>query len=203
MRPREQIKRAHESAVIDQFVSWLNRSKGARFTVVDRPDPPDAIIVDGNKASWVEHADLYRDWEEAREELTFVTPGERHICHSENPIADPDLRTAAAFVQTMRDKLTKGSYKPIFEKYGRGYLVISERDPLFDRDTIQEIDCATEAALFREDKRYFKGVFLALRGNSGLVFGKVRYYRTKLSRLLWRALRYLTSAFSRRENPRG
>ena len=85
-----QIRQAHEEAVVDEFVHWLNQTTGSNWTVSERPDPPDAIITDGDTTSWVEHADLYRNGEEARSEMSFVTPDKAHIPHSEHPIADPD-----------------------------------------------------------------------------------------------------------------
>lgn len=89
MRPRDQISDAHQNAVIDEFVEWLNLNKNTKFKVLERPDPPDAIIYNGKTTTWVEHCDLYRSHDEARSELSFATPGENHIPHSENPISDP------------------------------------------------------------------------------------------------------------------
>lgn len=171
------IKNAHESAVIDDFVTWLNRKHGTDWRVIDRPDPPDAIIEDGEVRSWVEHTDLYRHWEEARSETSFITPGKEHIPHSENPIFDPDRRTAMALMDTLKKKLSNRSYRSAYGKYGRGYLVISERDPLFDHATVEEIDRITEEVMITGDIGFFKKVYLATHGQDGLVYGEITYHR--------------------------
>jgi len=181
MRPRDRISDAHQNAVIDQFVEWLNLDKNTNFKVLERPDPPDAIIFNGKTTTWVEHCDLYRSSDEARSELSFVTPGEKHIPHSENPISDPDNRIAQQLVKRIKDKLTKSSYADSFCKYGRGYLVISERDPLFDNDSLKAIDMVIESSTFNEDKKYIKEVYLAVRGTDRLIFLRVNYHRNKFS----------------------
>jgi hypothetical protein len=74
MNDYRELRRAHESAIIGDFIAWLNAAHGSTWAVSERPDPPDAIITDGNMTSWIEHADLYRSREEARSETSFVTP---------------------------------------------------------------------------------------------------------------------------------
>jgi len=169
------IKRQHEIAVIENFVAWLNQSSGAHWVIIEHPDPPDAIIKDGEKTSWVEHADLYRHWEEARSETSFVTPGTEHIPHSENPISDPDQRTAMALMSLLQDKLSKDSYSEVHEAYGPGFLLISERDPLFDSNTVAVIDRLSEQIAIADDKGYFARVYLAIRETHRVVYGELTY----------------------------
>jgi len=199
MRLRDQVSDAHQNAVVDQFVVWLNLEKKTEFRVEERPNPPDAIIANGEITTWVEHTDLYRNSDEARSELTFVTPGEEHIPHSERPIVDPDNRIAHRLVERMRDKLSKSSYAESFYKYGQGYLVISERDPLFNDDSLETICTVIEDTVFSEDKKYIKEVYLAVRGISKLRFIRVNYHGCRISALMGRLKRYLTNHFSRRE----
>jgi hypothetical protein len=172
-----ELKRRHESAAVDSFVDWLNRTSGAHWQVTDRPNPPDAIIADGSSVSWVEHADLYRGAEEARSEMSFITPGKTHIPHSESPIYDPDRRTAMALVTLLQDKLSNRSYRSAYEQYGRGILLISERDPLIDNQTIAEIDHVTEEVQITNDNGYFCKVYLAIRSEQGMSYGEISYRR--------------------------
>lgn len=58
MKPREQIMRSHEDAVIEVFIKWLNSKQGTNFKVICKPDPPDAIAKDGDQYIWIEHADI-------------------------------------------------------------------------------------------------------------------------------------------------
>jgi hypothetical protein len=170
-----ELKRNHETAVIDNFVDWLNRTSGSNWEVIDRPNPPDAIITDGGATFWVEHADLYRHWEEARSETSLLNPNKKHIPHSENPIYEPDRRTAMAFMTLLQDKLSSCSYRAAYEKYGQGFLIISERDPLFDKSTIAEINRITQEMKIVGDKGYFGKVYIAMRAQGGIVYGEVTY----------------------------
>ena len=181
------IKNVHESAVVNDFVVWMNRTQGTDWRVIDRPDPPDAVIADGDAYAWVEHTDLYRHWEEARSETSFATRGKEHIPHSENPICDPDRRTAMALMKTLQNKLSNNSYRSAYERYGQGYLVISERDALFDKDTEQEIDRLTDEVVISGDNGFFKKVYLAMRGADSMLYGDITYHVNKLGELCSRS----------------
>ena len=175
MKPRERIKQAHEDAVIDQFLGWYNSKHGTEFCVFEKPEPPDALAQHDDKFMWIEHADIYRSSEEAREERAAVTSGETPYERQEHPICEPDKRTAFAFITTLTKKLSKDSYDKWFEKYGPGILLLTERDLLFNDSTW---DCITEQLKvhnFRNDKGYFETVYLGYRSMGGLAFIEVEY----------------------------
>lgn len=177
-----EAKPKHESAVINNFIVWYNKNTGSNWTVIEHPDPPDAIISNSGATSWIEHADLYRNEEEARSEWTIANPDKRHIPHSENPIWEPNLQTAKALMTLLQDKLSKASYKSAYEKYGQGFLLISEHDPLFDDSTIAEINRITEEVKIVGDKGYFSKVYLAIRTNSGTDYSEVTYLKGSRSK---------------------
>lgn len=171
----QELKRAHEGAVVDGFVGWLNRTNGTKWTVSSRPDPPDAIISDGERVCWVEHADLYRSMEEARSETSLIAPGKEHIPLSSKYILNPDRGTAEALITLLHKKLTLSSYRLVYEKHGQGFLVISERDPLYDSRTFSEIRKMFKNREIHNDKGYFRKIYLAIRRESALVFDEVSY----------------------------
>lgn len=175
MKPREKIKQAHEDAVIDQFLEWYNLKHGTKFEVFEKPDPPDALAQHDGKFVWIEHADIYRSSEEAREERAAVTPGENPYERKEHPIYDPDKRTAFAFAATLRKKLSKNSYDIWFEQYGPGILVLTERDPLFDESTWDCISDKLKVEIIQNDKGYFHTVYLGYRSMGGLAFIEIEY----------------------------
>jgi len=154
---RKEIKEGHETAVITAFVKCL------RFQIISRPNPPDAVLKSGDNLTWVEHADIYRSADEAHEEYSHVTPGETPFIHREHPILEPDQRTAQQVLVTLQDKLNKDSYAEAFNKYGKGILVLSERDPLFSESTLEEI-CNVVTDYVNHDPRggrgFFKEVYL-------------------------------------------
>lgn len=181
MKPREQIKQAHEEAVIEQFLAWYNSKHGTAFKVIEKPQPPDALAQDQEKYIWIEHSDIYRSWEEAREERSTVTPGETPYERQEHPIYAPDERTALAFVSTLNKKLSKDSYDKWFRKYGPGILILTERDPLFDQSTWDCIIEKLKSSPFEDNRGFFKNIFLGYRSREGLLFIEVDYRKAKPS----------------------
>lgn len=63
MPTRREINSKHERAVNDAALRAHNEIVRANFQVASRPDPPDAILVDGNQRMWMEHTDaFYPGW---------------------------------------------------------------------------------------------------------------------------------------------
>jgi len=176
MRPRDQVKDAHEDAVIAQFVERLNNQSGKRYQVISKPEPPDAVLKCDGEYKWLEHADVYRSAEEAHEERSAVTPGELKHIHSEHPITETDERLASALCVMLQKKLSMGSYSEPYGKYGPGILLLTERDALFNKSTLQCICDRLQDCKYPNDKGFFAKVYLGVRSKDGLAF--VRLYPT-------------------------
>ncbi|MBW2621988.1 MAG: hypothetical protein JRD68_03715 [Deltaproteobacteria bacterium] len=176
MKYRELVQKRHEKSIIDQFLSWYNIKQGTEFEVVRRPDPPDAIAQDNSNIIWIEHTDIYRSAEEAKEERSFATPGETPYERQERPIRSPDKRIALSFVRNLNKKLSKESYYRNFKALGPGLLVLTERDPLFSQSTWDCILAEIDSYCFANDKGYFQSVFLGYRSKGGLSFLEVEYH---------------------------
>lgn len=167
-RPRDIIKEQHERSSLDEALDLLNLKNQSDFRIVERPDPPDAIVFDGTIYSWMEHVDAFRTEEEARELLTHVTPGEVSYQRTEQVIVSPDERIANSILCKMRTKLAKTSYKTWFEKYGKGILIITIQDPLFSETSFAAIDdeLGSFYGKLRQliiDQGYFKEVYVKFR----------------------------------------
>jgi hypothetical protein len=177
MKSRKEIQEAHEHDVIRQFITWLNSTTSSHFRVTARPEPPDAVLRDEccSRWVWVEHADIYRSGDEAHEERSLVVPGERDYLHTEHPIVEPDQTLATAFVETLGAKLQKSSYACVFETYGPGILILTERDPLFTGSTFERIQEELTAHDFSADLGCFEHVYLGYRSFGGLRFEPIRY----------------------------
>lgn len=177
MTSRKEIQEAHEHNVIQQFVTWLNSTTSSHLRVITRPNPPDAVLRDECCSLWVwiEHADIYRSDEEAHEERSLAVPGEKDYFHTEHPIIEPDQRLATAFVKTLHDKLQKSSYASAFETYGRGILILTERDAVFSGSTVERIQEKVGSYDFSGDRGYFKEVYLGYRSLIGLRFERIYY----------------------------
>lgn len=170
MRPRDIIKDEHENAVIEQFVAWFNGRTGKEYRVVAKPEPPDALIEHQGEQKWLEHADIYRSPEEARDEYFSITPGEQSRLSTAQAPAAPEARTAESVYAIIQKKLAKASYSEVYDQHGSGILVLSERDPLFNESTLNEIYELLDGAEYKNDKGFFEAVYLGIRSLGKLVF---------------------------------
>ncbi len=164
MRPRGGVKHGHEDHVIGQFTEFINQAQGMEYQPLPRrfSEPPDAVLEDGKRYMWVEHADVYRSMEEAREDFSYATPGEETIPHTGGPIVEPNKRIAYAVNRVMSKKLRKESYREVYEEYGMGVLLLTVRDPLFSEGTLREICDFLDNDEVPDDLGYFRAVYLGI-----------------------------------------
>lgn len=182
-RPRDIIKEQHERSSLEEALELLNRKKGCDFRIIERPDPPDAIISDGTSYSWMEYVDAFRTEDEARELLTHVTPGEIPYQRKEQLIESPDKRIVDSIICKMRYKLGKTTYRPSFEKYGKGILIIGVQDPLFSEMSftfVEEklIKIYDSLKQYWLDLGYFREVYLKFRLSFWVKCGLMQIYPT-------------------------
>lgn len=175
MKPREKIKKEHEYSVISDFLKWYNQKCSTNFKINETPDFTDAIACDGNVYLWIEHANVYRNQYEAKEEWSHVVPGEQPF--KLDGIVQKDFFElfAEAFISVLESKLYKSSYENLFSKYGKGILLLSERDQLFFNETWKAINRKLSENNFPNDNGYFERVYLAHRNHQGLQFIEIKY----------------------------
>lgn len=139
MATRRKINSKHEGAVIDAALLAHNEQMGTAFQVESRPDPPDAILVDGSQRTWMEHTDaFYPGW---AEDLTSYAASDKIHRPIRNGLhMDMDNQVAEAFVTIVIEKLNNQSYKSAVNQYGPGILVVGLESPWLDEETVQAIN---------------------------------------------------------------
>jgi hypothetical protein len=139
MTTRREIKSKHEGAVIDAALRAHNKQLGALFQVESRPDPPDAILVDGNQRIWLEHTDVfYPGW--AEDLTSFAASDKIHRPMRKGFHIDMDNQVAEVFVKLVIEKFNNNSYKPAVNQYGPGLLIVGIESPWLDDETVQAIN---------------------------------------------------------------
>lgn len=139
MTTRREINSKHERAVIDAALRAHNESMGAAFQVESRPDPPDAILVDGNLRTWMEHTDaFYPGW---AEDLTSYAASDKvHRPMRKGVHMDMDNQVADGFAKVILEKFNNKSYKPVVNQFGPGILVVGIESPWLDEETVRAIN---------------------------------------------------------------
>lgn len=139
MSTRREIKPKHEAAVISAAVSAYNKQMGCAFYVKSCPDPPDAILADGNKLMWLEHTDaFYPGW--AEDLTSYAASDKEHRPMRKGLHMDMDNIFADIFLEVVLKKLNNKSYAHFVEHYGPGILVVGLESPWLDAETFQAIN---------------------------------------------------------------
>jgi hypothetical protein len=147
MNRRAPIKKKHERYLVNCYLEWLKVTTGVEFSIIEEPDPPEAIIASANQTTWVEVVDVFYSDDLAKDKYSYVTPGEKHQPMGTGPYVSMDEQFSNRFIQELRKKITKTTYVPFREKYGRGTLLIGIHHPWFNEETV----CMMKEAYLSED----------------------------------------------------
>jgi len=177
MNPRRRVQELHERFNVNLFLKEFNARYHADFKVIQEPNPPEAIIQSGRTKRWVEVTTAYLSDAYAIDLNTYAVKGEQHIPSEPNMLGDPDVEFAKQFVRVVAKKLQKATYKPFFSAHGKGYLVVSIKDPLFGQSTLTAIEHVWDKTQVL-DKGFFKSIYIVYP-----VFGgyKVVLWKSNLS----------------------
>lgn len=139
MAIRREVNSKHEAAVIYAAMLAHNEVMGTAFQVESRPDPPDAILVDGNQRTWMEHTDaFYPGW--AEDLTSFAATDKTHRPMRTGIHRDMDNQVAKVFIKVVIEKLNNKSYESTVDRYGPGILVVGIESPWLDEETVRAID---------------------------------------------------------------
>jgi len=108
-----------------RFAEWFSARTETQHRITDGPDPPDALMQSNGRQTWLEVTDIYLSNEQAR---FLNSPGGQIFEFNGSP-DEPLFR----LVSQLNRKLSMKSYRPIFEKYGKGFLLLTSKDFVFRR----------------------------------------------------------------------
>lgn len=166
MSNRAAIQDAHERAVLNAAVGEHNRIQGLNLSVVSRPDPPDAILSDGNTTTWLELTDAFFSSDWARDLVSYAAD-EKHRPMQGGMYVDMDAQLASVLCDLVCRKAAKDSYKPFVAEYGPGILVVGIESPWLDDDTIRDIDREWAERGRPDISGTFTHVYLGYRDDNG------------------------------------
>ena len=89
MVSRRDLKSVHEEAVLSQFKAYLE-SKGCNLEILERPEPPEAIVELNGNRSWIEITDAFLDKDHARGLTSYAADNVTHVPDDGRLIFDPD-----------------------------------------------------------------------------------------------------------------
>lgn len=165
MTTRREMNFQHEFAVIDAALLAHNAQVGRAFKVESRPNPPDAVLVDGKRRTWMEHTDaFYPGW---AEHLTSYAAADKvHRPMRRGLHMDMDNQVAEVFANVTLQKFNNRSYKAAVNQYGPGILVVGIESPWLDGETLQAINEKWAELGSPDLSSVFRWVYLGFRSGS-------------------------------------
>lgn len=159
MNQRRRVQELHERFNVNLFLKEFNVRYHADFKVIEEPNPPEAIIQSKSTTRWVEVTTAYLNDEYAIDLNTYAVKGEKHQPRQQVADINPDDQFAKQFVKVVIKKLEKPTYEPFFRKYGKGYLIVSIKDPSFGQGTLSAIQHVWDEVRVL-DNGYFKSIYI-------------------------------------------
>jgi hypothetical protein len=175
MNRRAPVQKQHERAVMLDFLEWYNCENDTDFAIYTEPDPPDALIKDGEVKRWLEVADAFYSNEWAKTQMSHVTPGEENHPWSGGRQMNMDEKIANRCVDILRKKLTKKTYKPFAAEFGPGILLMTLQYPWLSAETFEDIDRRCSKADWSGDLMCFSDVYLVYPSMNRNAFARWEY----------------------------
>ena len=171
MKHRE-IQAAHEESVLDSFSVHLSNS-GISLDVVQRPDPPDAIVTIDGEMSWIEITDAFQSPDWARSMTSNAADDKVHQPYQRRLICQPDDEACQKVSEAILNKYGKRSMNSLMTLHGPGVLLVGAYTPLTSPEEI--IEQAGEAILAEVAYKapVFKSIYLYRNTPTGHVFAKL------------------------------
>lgn len=167
---KSQIKEAHELAVLGVALAEHNRIHGLDLSVIERPEPPDAIISDGKTTTWIELTDVFFSQEWARS-VTSYRSVKGHKPMGKSMATDMEEQFAEDVCEAIIKKSSKKSYASCLEEHGPGILVVGLYLPWFGNGSLEIINDRWKMLGSPDISETFSHVYLKGHGlNDGVPF---------------------------------
>ena len=145
----------------------MNNQTGSQWIVESEPDPPEAIIRDGDRVSWVEVTSVFPSDEYAHDAWSRVTPGEQRFDTSGRINKNMTANFADRFVRVVAAKRRKPSYLPYKQEHGPGSLLVDLHSPWFSDHTLEAMRERWAAMDWEGDLGCFLELFIVFSGRHG------------------------------------
>lgn len=130
---RSEIKNAHEDSVLESFVRH-SADFGQMVKIIEKPEPPDAIVTINGSKTWIEITDAFFSPELAESISTHVADDKiyKPVPKEKRKCIDPDENFSNILESVINKKFNKRSIGKIYRKYGSGILLVGIINPFSD-----------------------------------------------------------------------
>ncbi len=150
---RREAKDVHEKTVLDSFKTMLAK-EGRVLSILERPDPPDAIVdIDGNK-SWIEITEAMFNKDYARNITSFPPDDAAHVYSEQNLLGESEETFEQNVIKVVSKKYEKASIRSIYSTNGSGILLVGLFSPFVDIEVINDLSQVVSEIVRNNDARF-------------------------------------------------
>ncbi len=152
---RSEVKEAHEDSVLKAFQNYNKNC----VDILDKPEPPDALIEINGIKNWIEITDAFITSEHARSLTTSVSEDK------EWTKTTPKLINVDDFKEILRSvtekKYNKPSIQNVYKEYGQGILIIGCFSPFHYpiSENIKELKNVI-SDIYLSNEKIFKEIYI-------------------------------------------
>jgi hypothetical protein len=167
------IQPAHEQSVLDSFAAYL-KIQDIELQILDRPDPPDAIVKIQNRLCWIEITDAFQTQQLAMSITSDGAEDRPYIPYESEELLAADHNDAFEIVlEVILKKYQKPSMIELLETHGRGILLVGAYTPLTSPEEIIEQDGDLILAEIADKPSVFESIYLYSDLPDGFTFFKL------------------------------
>ncbi|RZT98240.1 hypothetical protein EV681_0016 [Advenella incenata] len=146
MVSRRNLKNLHEEAVLRQFKDYLEKD-GINLKILERPEPPEAIVELNGRKTWIEITDAFLDSHHAISLTSGASDDVEHVPDHRRLIYEPDESFSAVFHSVIEAKYDKASMHSIANSQGSGILLVGVFTPFTNAVAVAQHEAEAVANL--------------------------------------------------------
>jgi len=158
---RKEVKESHENSVLNSFIKH-NKKRGHIVKIIDKPEPPDAIVtINGNK-TWIEITDAFFNKELAESITTHVADDKTHkpVPKEKRFSIEPDEQFSSILESVIVKKYDKGSIGNVYKQYGSGILLVGIINPFSDAKELINTEKQRILEAIKSKEKRFNEIYL-------------------------------------------
>lgn len=159
MVSRRDLKMVHEEAVLRHFAAHL-QNNGASLEVLQRPEPPEAIVSLNGETTWIEITDAFLDQKHAIGLTSGAADDVHHIPDDGRLVVDPDATFSNVLQSVIEAKYDKESMRSIAAALGPGILLVGVFSPFTSAESVANDEASAVAGLIsRKPAKLFNTIY--------------------------------------------
>lgn len=166
------LQPVHEKSVLNSFKQFL-LSKGQVLTIINQPDPPDALIQVNSKPSWIEITDAFQNIEWAKSITSYAADDKPHQPYNRGTIYEPDMGAVHEVCAVILKKYQKETMKNLLQTHGQGILLVGAYTPLTSIGEIIHMSSDLIAKKLRTEEPIFSAIYIYQNSFEGHEFAKL------------------------------